>query len=242
MLRSLTYVRSTNIESRERLSGQERSNMTSPNVKTFGHRKRGRYHHGDLRSALVEAAYHLIRDRGVDGFSLADACRMAEVSTAAPYRHFADRDALIGAVCARGFDQLTEQLQSAKETQRAGSLEAIVAIGLAYVRFVTRDPELFHLMWSTPRHRYHSEETQRSGGRCFGVLLEAVDAFREDRSRRDIPTLSIALPLWTMVHGTASLILSERIEGVAPNTDIDALVHHATRAILNGRLADQSEG
>lgn len=204
---------------------------------TSGDRSRKPYHHGSLRLALVDAAHQLISDHGVDGFTMADACRIAGVSTAAPYRHFADRDALIGAVCAGGFDQLTALLVSARGGQRPGSLDAIVAIGQAYVRFVSRDPELFHLMWSTPRNRYHSDETQQAGRSCFGVLLQAVDAFRAEQERQDIPTLSIAVPLWTMVHGTASLLLSGRIQGVAPETDIDALVDRATRAFLSGLLA-----
>lgn len=198
---------------------------------------RKRYHHGALRSALITAAQQLIAEHGADGFTMADACRIAGVSTAAPYRHFADRDALIAAVCAEGFDRLREQTGAARDGQRAGSIEAIVAIGQAYVRFVTRDPELFHLMWSTPRQRFNSDDAQAAGHRCFGVLLDAVDAFRAEQGRQDIPTLSIAVPLWTMVHGAASLMLSDRIQGVAPGTDIDALVDRATHAFLRGLLS-----
>ncbi len=211
--------------------------MTNEHRNTAPAGRRRPYHHGALRSALIAAAGRLIAEHGTEGFTMADACRTAGVSTAAPYRHFADRDALLAAVRARGFDELSAQTGAARDARPSGSIEAIIAIGQAYVRFVTRDPELFHLMWSTPRQRYASEEAQASGRRCFGVLLEAVDRFRARQGREDIPTLSIAVPLWTMVHGVASLMLSDRIQGVAPGTDIDALVDRATRAFLSGLLA-----
>src|SRR5579863_6539240 len=72
--------------------------------------KAGRYHHGDLRTALIDAAVSLIAERGVRGFSLAEASRRVGVSSAAPYRHFADRDDLLAAVAVRALETFTSML------------------------------------------------------------------------------------------------------------------------------------
>ena len=68
-----------------------------------------RYHHGDLREALIQATTTLVEERGAENFSLADACRCAGVSTAAPYRHFRDKEEILEEIAARGFDTLTER-------------------------------------------------------------------------------------------------------------------------------------
>jgi AcrR family transcriptional regulator len=204
-------------------------------------RKRDSYHHGHLREALIDAAHQLITRHGADGFTLADACRTAGVSTAAPYRHFADRDALLDAVTAKAFELLTERLTAARDAHPKGSIEAIVAMGQAYVGFAADEPPLFHLMWG--RHlelRANSADTQAAGGRCFGALLDAVTAYREAAgigAARD--TLSIAVPLWTHVHGTASLVLGRNLEAVAPSVDVDRMVESTTRAFLAGVAGEQ---
>lgn len=196
-------------------------------------RKAG-YHHGALREALIEAAQQLISEKGVDGFTMADACRAAGVSTAAPYRHFADRKALVEAVAARGFDSLSVRTREARDAHPDGSIASIVAMGQAYVAFVTRDPALFQLMWGAGAPERQESPMATSGHQCFGVLLQAVDAFRRAQGLEATDTLAIAVPLWTIVHGTASLVLGERFEKVAPGTDVDRLVEHTTRAYLTG--------
>jgi len=72
------------------------------------------YHHGNLREALVEAALSLIGDKGVAGFTIAEAARKAGVSPAAPYRHFKDRDALLANVATKGFAAFDKALQKTR--------------------------------------------------------------------------------------------------------------------------------
>lgn len=73
-------------------------------------RPRTSYHHGSLREGLISAAYKLVSEGGADSFSMADAARQLGVSSAAPYRHFADREALLNDVCGRAFEDLTARL------------------------------------------------------------------------------------------------------------------------------------
>src|SRR5262245_39489741 len=76
------------------------------------------YHHGNLKEALIDAALELIAQKGPAGFTFAEAARWAGVSPAAPYRHFRDRDELMGDVARRGFDQFEAVLARAWDDGR----------------------------------------------------------------------------------------------------------------------------
>jgi AcrR family transcriptional regulator len=104
--------------------------------------KRDRYHHGDLRAALVDTAAELIAERGVTGFSLAEASRRLGVAVSAPYRHFADREELVLAVGVRGCEVLVAT--AAAESAAATTPEdRLVGAARGYVRFAVAHPALF---------------------------------------------------------------------------------------------------
>src|SRR6202166_2064999 len=90
------------------------------------------YHHGNLREALIDAALNLIAQKGPAGFTFADAARSAGVSSAAPYRHFRDRDALIADVARRGFELFTAHLERAWNDGRPDAFAAFESVGHAY--------------------------------------------------------------------------------------------------------------
>ena len=196
--------------------------------------KRERYHHGQLREALIDAAHQLINEHGPEGFSLAQACRTAGVSTAAPYRHFADRGALVEAVASEGFGWLRERTQAARDKHPAGSIEGIVAMGKAYVALAADEPAVFKLMFGRHPDVQPEGEAHVAGGPCFQVLLDAVDAWIERSGAKVDHTLDVALPLWTIVHGTAYLLIDHDFDAVAPGTDTDRLVERSTVAFLRG--------
>ncbi len=106
--------------------------------------KAGRYHHGDLRAALIETATELIGERGVRNFSMAEASRRLGVAASAPYAHFADRDALLAAVTVRAHELLAAELPGIREHDPAGRLAALAR---AYVRFAARNRALFEVMY-----------------------------------------------------------------------------------------------
>src|SRR5262245_12490165 len=93
------------------------------------------YHHGDLREALIAATRQLVMERGAENFTLADACRVAGVTTAAPYRHFRSKQEIQEEICSRGFDQLKSEALAVIAEKGPGTLDAIVASGQAYVAF-----------------------------------------------------------------------------------------------------------
>src|SRR5215471_8129307 len=104
------------------------------------------YHHPDLRQALISSALELLSEVGVAGLSLRAAARRAKVSAMAPYRHFADKEALLAAVAEYGFHQLAARLTVA--TAKAADPRArLAAGGVAYVVFAHDEPSLFKLMF-----------------------------------------------------------------------------------------------
>ena len=157
--------------------------------------KGGRYHHGDLRAALVDAAIDLIAERGVRGFSLAEASRRIGVSAAAPYRHFADRDDLLAAVAVRSL-QVFAAMVAAEADDAADPRQQLAAMTRAYVRFAAQQRPLFDALYSWGLDKSRYPELQRA--------WEPVDAFLAVVTEIcDIPPTKKARHLFHRLHGGA---------------------------------------
>ena len=139
--------------------------------------KEGSYHHGDLRSALVDAAIGVIAERGVRGFSLAEASRRLGVTTAAPYRHFADRDDLLAAVAARALSVFAAMLAGAADTADTPA-QRLAAMAGAYVRFAAQQRPLFDTIYNSGLDKSRYPELQRAWepvDALLTVVLEVCD-------------------------------------------------------------------
>src|SRR5262245_24300373 len=95
--------------------------------------RKARYHHGELREALIAATRQLVVERGAENFTLADACRVAGVTTAAPYRHFQGKQEILAQIASRGFDDLKQRSTAIVAEKGEGTLDGIIAMGQAYV-------------------------------------------------------------------------------------------------------------
>ncbi|NJO55930.1 MAG: TetR/AcrR family transcriptional regulator [Rhodospirillales bacterium] len=192
---------------------------------------KGKYHHGDLKEALIQAAYALVSQRGAENFSLADACRLAGVSTAAPYKHFRDRDEILEAVVTRGFDVLSDRSMAAVRTAGEGTLAGIVAMGEAYVRFAVDEQGLFRLMFGQHPVLKQSACVVSDGKRCFTQVIEQVALYCARNGVAGDADL-IAIRLWTFVHGASALIIDGDYAVVAPDLDVGAMIRDATPLLL----------
>src|SRR5215470_18090094 len=105
------------------------------------------FHHGDLREALIAATRELLIEHGPDGFTLADACRRAGVTTAAPYKHFRDKQEILEEIVARAFEELSEANAKAVAEKGRGTVEGITAMGISYLEFAVAQPAIFRLMF-----------------------------------------------------------------------------------------------
>ncbi|NED99182.1 TetR/AcrR family transcriptional regulator [Phytoactinopolyspora halotolerans] len=177
---------------------------------------RSGYHHGNLRSALVQAAVGLVREKGPYDFNLAEAARRVGVSVAAPYRHFDDREALLAEVAHWGYEQLRDALD-AVPAEADDPVGGLVALGLAYIRFAERDPRVFQLMFSLEERAPAAD----AGRDALGVLQRALE--RADAAGEISVDVDLALRVtWGLAHGVAMLKIgdmatfrSERPEHVA---------------------------
>lgn len=192
-----------------------------------------RYHHGDLREALVAASYAQIAERGAGQFSLADACRRAGVSTAAPYKHFRDRDEILECVVAKGFDALSERSMAAVDAAGgAETIDGIIAMGEAYVSFAVDEEHLFRLMFGQrPAPDCEGAEKLEEGARCFGGVIEQVARYCAANGVGGDPK-TLAVRLWTFVHGAASLLIDGDYATVAPELDVFAMIRATTPLML----------
>jgi AcrR family transcriptional regulator len=187
------------------------------------------YHHGALKAALIAAADALLDEGGAGAVSLRQAARRAGVSATAPYRHFADKEALLAAIAVRGFLAFGEALGAAAE----GADRPLAAMGQAYIRFALARPGRFRLMFGpagiADRSRY--PELKAAANRTHEQLVAAVG--RRHPGAADAELEIAAIASWALVHGLAHLLL----DGMLPGVDPEAIA----RAITSERRANAPE-
>ena len=190
------------------------------------------YHHGHLHDALIRAARVLLAERGPQGFTLADAARMAGVTPAAPYRHFRDREALLKAVAAQGFRDFTARL-SAPLTSDLPPEDRLKAMGEAYLAFAREEPGAYAAMFVAPHGPAGGtpSEPPPEATAAFDTLVEGLRPFRrpEDGSEEKLQVL--ATQIWALSHGVATLAGAGRL-GAHCGTDALTMLIDGTQALL----------
>ena len=164
-------------------------------------RKRASYHHGDLEATLILTAGKMLEKEGVEALKLREVARRAGVSHNAPYRHFPQREALLAALAAEGFEWLRAAQRKATE---AGGMRAM---GEAYVHFALAHPQRFRLMFGGQISIARHARLREVASRAFDGLSGALAArFPEARGAQDA-----SVAAWSLVHGLALLLMGERI-------------------------------
>lgn len=201
---------------------------------------RGRrgYHHGRLKDALIEAARALIEQRGPQGFSLTEAARLVGVTPAAPYRHFSDREALMGEVARRGFDLFNARLRAAWDGGRPDPDAAFARMGRAYLDFARAEPGYYRSMFTRAQEAEAgcgpgAGAPPAAAGQSFALLDEAAGAVLRARRRPDADPARLALEVWALSHGAATLMLGGYLPE-AGAADPYNLLEAGVRALVNG--------
>ena len=164
------------------------------------------YHHGNLREALIGAALELIGRKGIAGFTFAEAARFAGVSPAAPYRHFRDRDELMASVAQRGFEQFEAALARAWNGGVPDAFVALERLCKAYLDFARAQPAFYSAMFEAGVPVSADPSLREASERAFLVLRGAADAVCAAMPAAGRPpALMVALHIWAMAHGVASL-------------------------------------
>ena len=188
--------------------------------------KGGRYHHGDLRAALIDTAVELIGERGVREFSLAEASRRLGVAVSAPYAHFADRDDLLAAVAVRAFEIFTGALlpEMAKFADPASRL---AAMSRGYVRFAAYHRPLFEVLYEAGLDKSRHPEIEIAEQPLDDAFLDTVRALADgDETRAE----DLATAMEATARGYAMLLLDD---GPDPNSEaVELAAERTARAVL----------
>lgn len=182
------------------------------------------YHHGDLRAACLRAARELLEENGSAGLSLRAVARRAGVSPTAPYRHYADRDALVSAVAAEGYLELAGHLADAHPSP--ATPDDLAAVAVAYVRFALDHPALFRAMFIEPCD---------PDGPDRAAATAAVSAYVGTIVRSAFTSTdpdALATAVWALVHGLALLHLDGKLDASTPDVVADR-VRAAVHALLS---------
>ena len=171
-----------------------------------GDGERRGYHHGNLREALIDAALNLIAQKGPAGFTFADAARSAGVSSAAPYRHFRDRDALLADVARRGFETFETHLEKAWDDGKPEPFRAFENVGRAYLSFARNEPAYYSAMFEAGVPLDSDPGLRQASDRAFAVLRRASEALSAHApTEKRPPAMMMSLHIWALSHGIASL-------------------------------------
>ncbi|MEO0636961.1 MAG: TetR/AcrR family transcriptional regulator [Pseudomonadota bacterium] len=202
-----------------------------------GNSKRDAYHHGNLRAQLLEAVEQLVEEKGAENFSIAEAARRAGVSSAAPYRHFADKDEVLKALVMQAMNRMIESMSAVMAEFPPGDVDRINALGREYIDFARDHPGMFRLVFGISESHDGDEDLAEQGAATFGIVIRAV-AEHLGLSADDPEATRRAYILWTIVHGHSWLT----IDGKAKQQGVDFPLSEMLSAVSNMVLAQGDSG
>src|SRR5512136_3240274 len=170
------------------------------------------YHHGDLKNALIKAGADILSKEGVSALSLRKVAQKAGVSHAAPYAHFADKQALIAAISTEGYKKLYEQIAQVAGQYRSDPLRRFVEVSWAYVQFALDEPDQFKVTLSGMIEKEQDYpafvETARQ---TFSLVVDIVAQCQQAGILRSGPADLVAVSVWSLIHGFVTLLLENQV-------------------------------
>jgi AcrR family transcriptional regulator len=188
----------------------------------------------NLRETLLDLAVAQVAAQGSEGLMVAQLARELSISTAAPYRHFADRAALVHAVATVGMNRLGARMSAAADAIARPGPQRIVAIGQAYLDFAQTEPHLFNAMFDSQRPNPPTDDSKKlqdAGRATFDILLHHVAQALKEKETAPRPR-RIAFALWCFVHGQAALRLIEADHVMGPHTNRDVIMQEIASLFL----------
>jgi AcrR family transcriptional regulator len=168
-----------------------------------------RYHHGDLPKALLDAALHIVETQGTEALTLRAVARLAGVSQAAPYRHFANKEAILAAVAEDGFRSLMTAMRQSVQDCGDLPLARLRAVGIGYVTFAASHPSHFRVMFGRDMaDRSAFPSLRQVASDTLAMVVDAIaDCQRAGLVRSEEPAADLALTAWSSVHGLSALLI-----------------------------------
>ncbi|MEU9209414.1 TetR/AcrR family transcriptional regulator [Streptomyces sp. NPDC048415] len=193
------------------------------------HTRPRRYHHGDLRAALLSRAEETLKEKGPAALSLRELARDLGVSHAAPSRHFKDKQALLDALALGGFDRLGEALAASQETVGESFADRLGALVRAYIGFATANAELLDLMFSIKHDPAASDALVKASQGMSVLALRVIEDGQRRGEVREGPVESIGTPVFTTLHGFATLAVSGTLPAGTLATALEYVIAHTLR-------------
>lgn len=197
------------------------------------------YHRANLKQSLLDSAVGLIGEVGPQTFTLREVARRAGVSHNAPYRHFRDKDDLLAAVAAQGFERLTEAMQKAMAKGR-GAAERLRLAGRGYVQFALEWPQHVLVMFERPKPIEPRPAHAESARLAFQTLLDAIAAAQKEGALPKGDPQRFAIVAWSGVHGLAKLAIGGQLPFNAKQTL--EFADYLTLVLANGMTNTPSGG
>ncbi len=196
------------------------------------------YHHGDLRNALIQAGLSILQTDGEATLTLRKVAREAGVSHAAPYRHFADKTALLSAIAQQGFDLLTAQLQAAATDFSDTPQRILLETGLNYIQFARQYPDHFRLMFGGVLRAAGPDAPLRAAAeQTFAQVVNAVATSQACGIVKAGDTHQLATTAWSMAHGLADLAVEGMLGQPTNSTaDVEQIARFSLQQLLVGLL------
>ena len=183
------------------------------------------YHHGDLRSALLESAERTLREKGTSSLSLRELARDIGVSHAAPGRHFKDKQALLNALALAGYERLDQTLTAA-DAPTLPLQPRLTALARAYLGFATANAEILELMYTRKHDPGASEQMAAAVDRTVGSLERVIaDAHRRGEIGEVDPE-RLTLAIGAALHGVASFTANGMVTPDSAFATVEDLIHH----------------
>jgi AcrR family transcriptional regulator len=195
--------------------------------------KKFKYHHGNLRDALLAAAIHLLETQGIEGLSLRALAKATGVTQAAPYSHFRDKDELLAAVAESGFQRLA--LQMAEDaTGAAHTRQRIERLISSYIRFAVNNKAMFQLMFGRELSNLKKYPTlAMTAGKSYALISAALSK-RGEGQKQDTRFMTVAI--WSLCHGLTTLIVEEKLDPASFGTGSTAGFVEQTVEIFAAQL------
>jgi AcrR family transcriptional regulator len=168
-----------------------------------------RYHHGELKEALVSAGRKLLEEKGLRGFTLRECARRAQVSHAAPAHHFKSMDDLLAEIATRGYQELTSAMAAEARRAAPNASARLVGQGVGYLAFGAANPMLFRLMFNRESDRFETPALAAAAKEAYRLHTAAVDAVIPKASGEVKERMSDLA--WATVHGFITLVLEGQV-------------------------------
>jgi AcrR family transcriptional regulator len=195
-----------------------------------------KYHHGNLKQALIEAGQQLLIEKGINGLSLRETAKSAGVSHTAPYRHFTDKEALLAAIAESGFESLAEALLNTIKQHPGDPKEQLTAATVAYVKLAVTRLEMHQLMFGDGFDDEAMSETMlEKKQQTFNALSKIIKNGQKKNIYKKAETLELVIAAWSMMHGYTMLLTTGQLrDSVTSLMQIEKLARSIATHLIDG--------